>query len=139
MKKIIYTLAFFFMAVSVSVSVHGRETDSPENETPEYTHNMAVDMTDFKDMAQCVGIFKSFEEVAEEKNKFYISHNMHNHGILARQQAEFILGKEQIVTEYINYFALHTYEETMVQEKLGQTKTILKKLNECLILLGNLF
>jgi len=137
MKKMIYTLAFLFMAVSVSV--HGKETDSLENETPEYTDNIALYMKDFKDMAQCVGIFKSFEEVAEGKNKFYVSHNMHNHGILARQQAEFILGKEQIVTEYINYFALHTYEETMVHNKLGQKEIIHKKLNDCLILLGHLF
>ena len=137
MKKLIYTITFLFMAVSVSV--HGKETESFENETPEYTDNIAMYMKDFKDMAQCVGIFKTFEEVAEGKNKFYISHNMHNHGILARQQAEFILGKKQIVTEYINYFALYTYEETMIQEKLGQKEIIGKKLKECLLLLSHLF
>jgi len=137
MTKTIYLVSFFIIAVSISV--HSKETDSIENETPEYTDNIALYMKDFKDMAQCVGIFKTFEEVAEGKNKFYISHNMHNHGILARQQAEFILGKEQIVTEYINYFALYTYEETMIQEKLGQKEIIGKKLKECLLLLSNLF
>jgi len=137
MKKVIYTIAVFFIAVSVSV--HGNETDSIENEMLDRPDSIALDMKDFKAMAQCVGIFKAFEEVAEGKNRFYVSHTMHNHGILARQQAESILGKQQIVTEYINYFALHTYEETMIHHKLGQSEIIHNKLDECLVLLGHLF
>ena len=124
MKKIICLISFFFM--TVSVSVHGKETDSYEIEIPQNVDSMALDMKDFKDMAQCVGVFKTFEEMYEAKNKFYKSHTMHKDGILARQQAESILGKEQIVTEYINYFALYTYEEMMIQHKLEQSESLTK-------------